>query len=242
MVQETLLWDSERGIAVPMRSKEEAHDYRYFPDPDLVPVLVNEEWINKVKTMLPELPAQRRDRFVETYKIPKYDADVLSTEKPLADFFEGVITSLATKNEETYKLASNWTMTDVLRVLKEEKITVGDFPVPPAHLGSMINLIIDGTISGKMAKEVFEEMIRTKESPGAIVGRKGLVQVSDVGAIEQVVEAIIAANKGQVESYLGGKQQVFGFFVGETMKAMKGKANPKIVNEVLKRKLQEYRL
>jgi len=242
VVQETLLWDSERGIAVPMRSKEEAHDYRYFPDPDLVPVLVNEEWINKVKTMLPELPTQRRDRFVETYKIPKYDADVLSTEKPLADFFEGVITGLATKNEETYKLASNWTMTDVLRVLKEEKITVGDFPVPPAHLGSMINLIIDGTISGKMAKEVFEEMIKTKESPDAIVGRKGLVQVSDVGAIEQVVEAILAANKGQVESYLGGKQQVFGFFVGETMKAMKGKANPKIVNEVLKRKLQEYRL
>ena len=242
VVQETLLWDSERGMAVPMRSKEEAHDYRYFPDPDLVPVLVNEEWINKVKTMLPELPAQRRDRFVETYKIPKYDADVLSTEKPLADFFEGVIASLAKKNEETYKLASNWTMTDVLRVLKEEKIAVGDFPVPPAHLGSMINLIIDGTISGKIAKEVFEEMIKTKESPNAIVGRKGLVQVSDVGAIEQVVEAILAANKGQVESYLGGKQQVFGFFVGETMKAMKGKANPKIVYDVLKRKLADYHL
>ncbi|MEX0736959.1 MAG: Asp-tRNA(Asn)/Glu-tRNA(Gln) amidotransferase subunit GatB [Bacteroidota bacterium] len=242
VVQETLLWDSERGVAVPMRSKEEAHDYRYFPDPDLVPVLVNEEWISKVKAMLPELPAQRRDRFVETYKIPKYDADVLSTEKPLADFFEGVITSLAAKNEETYKLASNWIMTDVLRVLKEDKIAVENFPVPPTHLGSMINLIVDGTISGKIAKEVFEEMIKTKESPKAIVERKGLVQVSDEGAIEQAVDGILAANKGQVESYLGGKQQVFGFFVGETMKAMKGKANPKIVNEILKRKLAGYQV
>jgi len=237
VVQETLLWDAGQGVALPMRSKEEAHDYRYFPDPDLVPVLVDDEWIQKVRLTLPEDPMQRRDRLVSQYKIPKYDADIITSEKALVDYFEGVVENLKTKNEETYKLASNWTMVDVLRVVNTEKIAVTDFPVSPDHLAEMIGLIIDGTISGKIAKDVFEEMLKTKEPPKAIVEKKGLVQVSDTGAIEAIVDDVLARNRGQVEQYIGGKAQVFGFFVGETMKQTKGKANPKVVNEILRRKL-----
>jgi len=237
VVQETLLWDAGQGIALPMRSKEEAHDYRYFPEPDLVPVVVNQEWIDSVKKTLPEFPADRRDRYVREFKLPKYDADVLTTDKALADYFEGIVQSLSKKTEETYKLASNWTMTDVLRVLKDRHIEISDFPVSPEDFSEMINLIVDGTISGKIAKDVFEEMIATKESPKMIVEKKGLVQVSDVNAIEKVVEEVLSKNKGQVEAYRSGKNQIFGFFVGETMKAMKGKGNPRVVNEILRRKL-----
>lgn len=241
IIQETLLWDSGNGVAVPMRSKEEAHDYRYFPDPDLIPVLVSEEWIQKVSKTLPEDPTARRDRFIAEYKIPKYDADLLTAEKPLADYFEGVIGSLKTKNDENYKLASNWTMVDVLRVVNTEKIALADFPVSPAHLAEMINLIVDGTISGKIAKDVFEEMLKTKESPRAIVERKGLVQVSDTAALEGIVDQVLAKNSGQVAEYLGGKMQVFGFLVGESMKATKGKGNPKIVNALLRKKLESLK-
>ena len=220
-----------------MRSKEEAHDYRYFPDPDLVPVLVNQEWINNVKATLPELPIARRDRYVKDLKLPKYDADILTGERELADYFEGIISALKTKNEDTYKIASNWTMVDVLRVINDRHIAVSDFPITPGNLSEMINLIIDGTISGKIAKDVFEEMLTTQESPKAIVEKKGLMQVSDESVIEKIIDEILANNQGQVEQYRSGKQQVFGFFVGQTMKAMKGKANPKVVNEVLQRKL-----
>ena len=239
VVQETMLWDPGQGIAVPMRSKEEAHDYRYFPDPDLVPVLVADEWINRVRASLPEDPTERRDRFVTQYKIPHYDADILTSEKALADYFEGVIGNLSAKSDEQYKLASNWTMVDVLRVVNTEKIAINDFPISSAQLAEMINLIVDGTISGKIAKDVFEEMLKTKQSPRTIVEKKGLVQVSDVSAIEKIVDEVLANNRGQVDTYLSGKVQVFGFFVGETMKASKGKANPKIVNEVLRKKLGE---
>jgi aspartyl-tRNA(Asn)/glutamyl-tRNA(Gln) amidotransferase subunit B len=237
IVQQTLLWDSGKGICIPMRSKEEAHDYRYFPDPDLVPVLVGQEWINSVKAMLPELPTVRRDRYISEFKLPKYDADILTAERELADYFEGVVTCLIKKNEETYKLASNWTMVDVLRVVNDQHISVSDFPVSPKNLSEMIDLIVDGTISGKIAKDVFEEMLKTQDSPKSIVEKKGLMQVSDESAIEKVIDGILASNQGQVEQYKSGKQQVFGFFVGATMKTMKGKANPKVVNEVLKRKL-----
>jgi aspartyl-tRNA(Asn)/glutamyl-tRNA(Gln) amidotransferase subunit B len=239
VVQETLLWDSNKGVAVVMRSKEEAHDYRYFPEPDLVPVLVNDDWIARVKKELPEFPTARRDRFVQEFKLPRYDADILTTEKELADYFESIIQNLGKKNDETFKLASNWTMTDVLRVVNDRHIAFKDFPVPSKHLAEMISLIVDGTISGKIAKDVFEEMLSTNDSPKGIVEKKGLMQVSDTGAIEKVVDDILANNKEQVEKYLGGKNQVFGFFVGETMKAMKGKANPKIVNELLRKKLEE---
>ena len=237
IVQETLLWDSGRGVAVPMRSKEEAHDYRYFPDPDLVAVVVTEDWIQSVAKSLPEDPTLRRDRFVSEYRIPVYDADLLTAEKPLADYFENVIGGLNKKNDDTYKLASNWTMVDVLRVLNTGKIALSDFPVTPAQLAEMIDLIADGTISGKIAKDVFEEMVKTKSSPRAIVEKSGLVQVSDTGALESIVEEVLKKNASQVAEYLGGKMQVFGFLVGESMKATKGKGNPKIVNEVLKQKL-----
>jgi aspartyl-tRNA(Asn)/glutamyl-tRNA(Gln) amidotransferase subunit B len=237
IIQQTLLWDSDKGICIPMRSKEEAHDYRYFPDPDLVPVLVNQEWIDEMKSQLPELPVVRRNRYMNEFKLPKYDADILTGERELADYFDGIISNLKTKNEETFKMASNWTMVDVLRVINDQHIAVSDFPVSPRNLSDMINLIIDGTISGKIAKDVFEEMLKTQETPKAIVEKKGLMQVSDESAIEKVIDEILANNHGQVEQYKSGKQQVFGFFVGQTMKAMKGKANPKVVNEVLQRKL-----
>jgi aspartyl-tRNA(Asn)/glutamyl-tRNA(Gln) amidotransferase subunit B len=241
VVQETLLWDAGQGVAVSMRSKEEAHDYRYFPDPDLVPVLVNDEWIQRAAKTLPEDPTSRRDRFIKDYRIPKYDADILTSEKSLADYFEDVLGSLRAKTDENFKLASNWTMGDVLRVVKAEKVAIAQFPVTAGHLGEMINLIADSTISGKIAKDVFEEMLKSQESPGAIVERKGLAQVTDIGAIEQIIEGVLTKNKGQVETYFGGKVQVFGFLVGETMKATKGKANPKIVNDLLKKKLDSLK-
>lgn len=241
VVQQTMLWDASQGIVIPMRSKEEAHDYRYFPEPDLVPVFVDQGWIDEVRRTLPEFPTERRDRYVRQFKLPKYDADVLTTERELADYFEGIVDLLRMKNEETYKLASNWTMTEVLRVINDQHITIVDFPIAPNHLSEMINLIVDGTISGKIAKDVFEEMLQTKESPKAIVEKKGLVQISDTGAIEKVIGEMLQKNAEQVQTYLSGKHQVFGFFVGETMKAMKGKANPKIVNELLRRKLEELK-
>jgi aspartyl-tRNA(Asn)/glutamyl-tRNA(Gln) amidotransferase subunit B len=241
VVQETLLWDSGQGVAVSMRSKEEAHDYRYFPDPDLVPVLVNDEWIQRAAAALPEDPTARRDRFIKDYKIPKYDADILTSERSLADYFEAVLESLRVKTDENFKLASNWTMGDVLRVVNTEKLDITQFPVNPENLGDMINLIADNTISGKIAKDVFEEMLKSHETPKEIVERKGLVQVSDISAIEQIIDDVLMKNKRQVETYLGGKQQVFGFLVGETMKATKGKANPKIVNDLLKKKLDSMK-
>jgi aspartyl-tRNA(Asn)/glutamyl-tRNA(Gln) amidotransferase subunit B len=238
IIQQTLLWDSDKGICVPMRSKEEAHDYRYFPDPDLVPVLVNQPWIDTIKEELPELPIVRRNRYINEFKLPKYDADILTGEREVADYFDGIVSNLITKNEETYKLASNWTMVDVLRVINDQHITVSDFPITPKNLSDMISLIIDGTISGKIAKDVFEEMLKTHESPKAIVEKKGLMQVSDESTIDKVIDEILANNQRQVEQYRSGKMQIFGFFVGQTMKAMKGKANPKMVNELLQRKLR----
>lgn len=237
VTQETLLWDANNNVALPMRSKEEAHDYRYFPEPDLVPVFVKKEWIDEVGQKLPELPAERRNRFVEEFRLPKYDADVITAEKPIADYFESVVSHLSTKSPEAYKSVSNWVMTDVLRVINEQHIAVNDFPVTPEHLSAMINFIIEGTISGKIAKDVFEEMLKTNEHPRAIIERKGLVQVSDTSVIEKAIDDVLARNAGQVEQYRAGKTQVFGFFVGETMKATKGKANPKLVNEILKQKL-----
>ncbi len=237
VVQESLLWDADRNVAVSMRSKEEAHDYRYFPEPDLVPVVVNDAWVEQVRSELPELPQKRRDRFIEAYALPKYDADILTLERPLADYYESAVAGLSVKNPETFKAVSNWMMTDVLRVVKDSNGTIAEFPVVPASLASMVNLITEGTISGKIAKEVFEEMLATGETPNAVVERKGLVQISDTGAIEAIIDEILAANAGQVEQYRAGKSQVFGFFVGAAMKAMKGKANPKVVNDLLKKKL-----
>jgi aspartyl-tRNA(Asn)/glutamyl-tRNA(Gln) amidotransferase subunit B len=237
IIQQTMLWDSSEGICLPMRSKEEAHDYRYFPDPDLVPVIISEKWIDEVSTSLPELPDRRRNRYINEFQLPRYDADVLTAERGLSDYFEGVVSGLKTKKTDSYKMASNWTMGDVLRVQHERQGSLNDFPISPKNLSALIDAILDGTISGKIAKDVFEEMIRTRESPEEIIKRLGLVQVSDPALLEKVIDEILVKQSGQVEAYKSGKTQVFGFFVGETMKAMKGKANPKIVNELLKKKL-----
>ncbi len=240
VVQETLLWDADRNVALPMRSKEEAHDYRYFPDPDLAAVRVDQSWIDEVRGKLPELPDARKRRFVADLGLPAYDADVLTAEKGVADYFEETVRALGGEGPvraRHAKAASNWVMTDILRVAGPGRTSMKGFPVSPAHLASMIRMIADGTISGKIAKEVFEDMAATGGDPHAIVERKGLMQVSDEGAIERAVEAVIAANLPQVQKYLDGSEKVFGFFVGETMKIMKGKGNPRIVNEVLRRKL-----
>ncbi|MGA7161842.1 MAG: Asp-tRNA(Asn)/Glu-tRNA(Gln) amidotransferase subunit GatB [Bacteroidota bacterium] len=239
VVQETLLWDAEKNVAVSMRSKEEAHDYRYFPEPDLVPVLVDEAWIAKVAATLPELPKERRDRFIERYNLPKYDADILTLERALADYYEEAASKISRTGSEGYKTVSNWVMTEVLRVMNDEHLAVTDFPVSPENLAGMVNLIADGVISGKIAKEVFDDMLKTKEHPRAIVERKGLIQVSDAGAIEKIIDEVLSKNSAQREQYRNGKSQLFGFFVGETMKATNGKANPKIVNAILKNKLSD---
>ncbi len=245
VVQETLLWDADQNVAMPMRSKEEAHDYRYFPEPDLVPVLVDESWIAEVKAQLPELPTARRDRFVGELGLPRYDADLLTVEKETADYFETTLDSLTrvvgTTPRDNAKSVSNWVMTEVLRVVSERKVPIEQFPVRPSNLAELIGLIKAGTISGKIAKEVFEEMLVSGTDPRRIVESKGLLQVSDSSAIEQAVDGVLRANPAQVEKYLEGSAKVFGFFVGETMKATQGKANPKIVNEVLKQKLNAMR-
>lgn len=236
VIQQTLLWDADLGEAFPMRSKEEAHDYRYFPDPDLMPVIVSEEWKNEIKNRMPELPEMRRNRFIESYKLPRYDAEILTSSRELADYYEKVLTVT-----NDYKSASNWVMTEVLKIINDQKISVTDFSVPPENLGKLIKLIGDNVISGKIAKEVFPEMLSSQKDPEIIVKEKNLVQITDTSAIEGIIETIVNANMKQVEEYLGGKDKVLGFFVGQIMKETKGKANPGIVNEILKAKLESFR-
>ncbi|MFA6542345.1 MAG: Asp-tRNA(Asn)/Glu-tRNA(Gln) amidotransferase subunit GatB [Bacteroidota bacterium] len=237
VLQQTLLWNAEKGIVTPMRSKEEAHDYRYFPDPDLVPVIVNEAWIDEARKQLPELPEKKRRRFIAEFGLPPYDADVLTQERALADYYESALSDLVNKTEENYKTVSNWVMTDVLRVVNEKENDVSDFPLSPSHLAALVNLLADGTISGKIAKEVFEEMLSSKEHPKSIVEKKGLVQISDTGAIEKEIKQILAKFPAEIARYKNGETKLMGFFVGETMKVMKGKGNPKVINEILQRNL-----
>jgi aspartyl-tRNA(Asn)/glutamyl-tRNA(Gln) amidotransferase subunit B len=239
VVQETLLWDANQNVAYPMRSKEEAHDYRYFPEPDLVPVVVDRQWVTDVRRSLPEHPTVRRDRFESEYGLPKYDADVLTAEKSTADYFENTLQYLPDKSKENIKLASNWVMTDVMRVAGERKIRIAEFPISTANLAGMIALIANGTISSKIAKDVFEEMLKMNDDPKSIVERKGLVQISDESAIEKIAAEILAKNQSQVEQYRAGSEKLFGFFVGAVMKETKGRANPAIVNKVLKKLLAE---
>ncbi|MBW2673636.1 MAG: Asp-tRNA(Asn)/Glu-tRNA(Gln) amidotransferase GatCAB subunit B, partial [Deltaproteobacteria bacterium] len=214
------------------RGKEEAHDYRYFPEPDLVPVVISDTWMEEIRSTLPELPLEKRQRFISTYNIPPYDAGVLTASRALADYYEEVV-----KLCERPKIASNWVMGDFLAYLNEAKLEIEESPIPPAALAELIGIIGDGTISGKIAKEVFEEMWQSGKGPREIVEEKGLVQITDTGELEKIVEGVLAANQKQLEQYRTGKDQLFGFFVGQTMKATGGKANPKIVNELLKKKL-----
>lgn len=232
IVQETLLWDADSNEAFPMRSKEEAHDYRYFPDPDLLPVIVNDEWIKEIESILPELPEAKRKRFITEFSLPVYDSEILTQSKYLADYYETV-----TSVTKDYKSASNWIISEVLAVVNEKKIDILDFPITPVNLGKLINLINDGTISGKIAKEVFNFMLIDNSDPELIVKEKNLIQISDTGEIELIIKKIIDTNPDQVQEYRSGKEKVFGFFVGQVMKQTKGKANPKLVNEILKKKL-----
>ncbi len=233
IVQQTLLWNAESNEIFPMRSKEEAHDYRYFPEPDLFPVVVNSKWRNDLHSLLPELPDEKKNRFIRSFKLPKYDAEILSQSRQLADYYESVI-----KVTDDYKSASNWIMVDVLKILNESKINITDFAVSPADMGSLINLINDGTISGKIAKEIFPLMVQEKKNPLEIIKEKNLFQITDETALEKIVDEIISLNSSELKQYFEGKEKVFGFFVGQVMKKTQGKANPKSVNEILKKKLE----
>lgn len=230
--QETRLYDSDRGETFPMRSKEEAHDYRYFPDPDLVPILVDETWVEKIRQTLPELPEQKRERFIKHYGIPEYDTGVLTSSKPLADYFEECATLYSQP-----KTISNWLMGDLLRELKKDGKDILNCPISPSALVDLLKLIDSGTISGNIAKGVFEEMYQTQNSASSIVEKKGLKQITDSSAIEKIVEEVLQANPSQVEELKGGKEKVLGFLVGQVMKLSKGKANPGMVNKLIKEKM-----
>lgn len=233
VVQETRLYDPNNGRTRSMRGKEDAHDYRYFPDPDLVPLIISAAWIEQIRSGLPELPEQRRRRFAAQLGLPEYDAEVLTASRALANYFEAGVEA-----HGNAKIVANWVMGEITRALNDSGISIETCPVSPQQLAELLKLIDSGTISGKIAKTVFDGMWRSGKAPQAIVEEQGLVQVSDTGAIEAIIDEIMAANAGQVEEYRGGKEKVFGFFVGLVMKASKGKANPAVVNELLLGKLK----
>ena len=232
IIQETRLWDSGRDITESMRGKEEAHDYRYFPDPDLVPLTVEQEWIDGLQAGMPELPDIKRERFVSEYDLPGYDADLLVSEKALADWYEEAV-----RLGGQSKLIINWVKGDLMHLLNEENKSIEECALKPGQLVDMLTLMDKGTISGKIAKTVFEEMYKTGKDAEVVVKEKGLVQISDSGAIEKAVEEIIAKSPNEVERFRGGEEKLIGFFVGQVMKLTKGKANPQMVNELLKEKL-----
>ena len=233
IVQETRLWDPDKGHTVSMRSKEFAHDYRYFPEPDLPPLDVASAWIEQVRATLPELPAARRQRFTKVYALSAYDADVATQSKGLADYFEA-----AAKGSANPKTVANWVLNEVLRVVPpDDEKALAACPVKPAALAGLIALIEDGTISGRMAKDVFEKMLASGESARAIVSREGLTQVADAGALGAVVDQVLAEHAKVVEDYKAGKKAALGFLVGQVMKSTSGKASPAVVNSLLMEKL-----
>lgn len=234
LVQETRGWDPDRGVTFSQRSKESAHDYRYFPEPDLAPIVIDEAWEDRLRAALPELPRARRARFESEYGLSAYDAGVLTAERAIADYFEATVRAGAAP-----KPAANWVMGDLQALLTEAKQDFGACGVTPENLAGMIRLIEDGTISGKIAKDLLAEMFSTGQTAKELVERKGLVQISDEGALELVAREVVAANPGPVADYRGGKDRAFGFLVGQLMKATKGKANPQLANEVLRKVLSE---
>jgi aspartyl-tRNA(Asn)/glutamyl-tRNA(Gln) amidotransferase subunit B len=233
VVQETLLWDAAREITASMRSKEEAHDYRYFPDPDLIPVVIEEAWIERVRQGLPELPDECRNRFVEQFGLSDSDAEVLTADRALAGYFEQ-----AHRHFPQAKKLANWIMTEIMRELKgEEGLAISSFPVAPADLAALLRMIDQGTISGKIAKTVFEEMMVTGKNPEKVVQEKNLVQMSDESELLALAREIIAANPEQAEQFKAGKGKVIGFFVGQLMQRTKGKANPQLANKLFTEEL-----
>ena len=234
LVQETRLWDERAAETRPMRSKEEAHDYRYFPEPDLPPLVVTNQFIDEVRSSLPELPGPRAKRFAEQYGLSFADASQLTAERSLADYYEQAVEASGGNARAT----ANWIRSELLRELENAGLTAEKSPAPPAELGALVRLIDAGKISGKQGKDVLVEMFASGKTAAAIVEERGLVQVSDTGEIDRVIDEVIAANPNQLQQFRSGKEALFGFFVGQVMKASKGKANPKVVNERLREKLK----
>ena len=234
VVQETRLWDPDKNRTDSMRGKEEAHDYRYFPDPDLLPLVIDANWIEAVRKSLPELPAEKKRRFVTEYELPSYDAEILTSDRDLAKYFENCLQGF---NQP--KSVSNWIMGSLLGLLNAEGKSIDQSPISAPDLAQLLKLIDDGTISGKIAKTVFDEMAKTGKHPQQIVEEKGLVQISDSSAIEDIIAKVLAGCPAEIEAYRKGKTKLLGFFVGQVMKETRGKANPKMVNEILKRYLEK---
>lgn len=238
VVQETRLFDAAKGVTRSMRSKEDAHDYRYFPDPDLPPLVLTHDFVDNLHRNLPELPDAKKNRFVTQLGIAPYDAGVLTSEGEISDFFEVALQALGTQEPAACKMLANWLITELFGALNREHLDIAHTKVSPAQLAELVGLITKDVISGKIAKDVFAIMWETGEAPAKIVADKGLQQVSDPSAIEGVIDAIMAANPQMVEDYRAGKDKLFGFFVGQVMKQMAGKANPALVNDVLLSKLK----
>ena len=232
VVQETRSYDPETGTTRTLRSKEDAHDYRYFPEPDLVPLRISEKWREQIHASMPELPQAKRARFIDVYGLKEYDAQVLTSSRALAEYYEEV----ADISKEP-RIAANWVMGELAALLKAAGREIGDCPVHARHLGELVRLIVDGELSGKLAKDVLPKMLETGEPAATIIDREGLKQISDTGALEKLVDEVLAANPKQVEQYKGGKTTVIGFLVGQVMKASRGQANPATLNEMLKAKL-----
>jgi len=232
--QETRLWDDEAGETRPMRSKETAKDYRYFPEPDLVPIVITPAWLDGIRRTIPELPVARRQRLVKEYDLPDYDAGVLVAERSVADFFEE-----CNRIHQSPKAFSNWIMTYILRDMAEQGLEdASGLSITPEHLAELVRLVDDGTISGKIAKTVYDEMAESGRMPGEIVEEKGLVQITDTGEIERAVEEAIQANAKAAEEFRAGKEKAAGRLVGHVMKATQGKANPQVVQDLIRRKLR----
>ncbi len=233
IIQETRRWDDAKGMSYAMRSKEEAHDYRYFPEPDLVPIIVDDEWRDRIKVSIPELPEARKARYINEFGLPEYDASLLTSSKYMADFFEEAA------KKANPKLVSNWLMGDLSRILNEKGMEPSEIPFPASYLAGMIGLIEKGTISGTIAKKVFDKMFATGKDPAVIVKEEGLEVVSDEGALVAIVKKILEANPQSVADFKAGKEKAIGFLVGQAMKESRGKANPQIINKILKEELDK---
>jgi aspartyl-tRNA(Asn)/glutamyl-tRNA(Gln) amidotransferase subunit B len=233
VVQETRLWDAAKNATLSMRTKEEAHDYRYFPDPDLVPVEIDAPWVEEIRGDLPELPDEKENRFVEQLELPRTDARTLTATAELADYFEKTLSGFPQP-----KKVSNWILTELLRELNRDNREIDQCAVRPEQLAELLSMIEEGGISGKIGKQVFEEMYRTGKDPKTIVKEEGWVQIQDSSALTGVIEEVLQKHPDEVEKFRGGKEKVFGFLVGQVMKATRGQANPKLVNELLRKKLQ----
>ncbi len=229
---ETRLFDVNKGVTRAMRGKEEAHDYRYFPEPDLVPVEPDRDWVEEIRRNLPELPNARRQRFMDEYELPEHDATLLVSDKKLADYYESCV-----KLYDNPKTVSNWVLNELLALLSNARQTIDECKITPEHFAGMMKLVDDGTISGKIAKTVYEEIFNTAKMADVIVKEKGLLQITDEAEIARIVEQVMAENPGPVQDYRDGKKKAMGFLIGQVMKATKGKANPQLVNKILGEKL-----